>query len=138
MDELRQRKIIRTNNNPASDYGEWLVSKKMKLTLESSNKKGYDAYDKNNKYQIKSRRVTGKTKSRQLGVIRNLENKDFDSLIGLIFDNDFNIIEAYQIPHATIKKHGKYSQHQNGHIIQLHGGILEDKKVQNIFNKIKK
>jgi hypothetical protein len=136
MEELQQRKVIRTNNNPLSDYGEWLICKKLKLTIERSSKKGYDAYDKKNKYQIKCRRLTPEHKSKQLGVIRNLKDKDFDFLIGLIFDSDFNILEAYQVPHSIIKKYAVYSKHQNGHILQLHGDILEDTKVQNILKKI--
>jgi hypothetical protein len=136
INELKEREIIRTGNNPISDYGEWLVSKKLKLSLLPNSKKGYDAVNNRKvKYQIKCRRPTEKNKSKQLSVIRNLKDKSFDLLIGIIFDNAYNVVEAYQIPHDVIKKHATFSKHQNGHILHLKGKILEDKKVKDILTK---
>ena len=77
MEELRQRNIIRSSNNPVSDYAEKVVSEKMNLTLQKGSNKGYDAIDQKTglRFQIKTRRLTRHNKSRQLGVIRNLSQK---------------------------------------------------------------
>lgn len=82
MEELRQRKLIRSSNNPVSDYAEKIVCDKLKLSIQGKSSKGYDAIDEKSgiKYQIKARRVTSHNKSRQLGVIRNIDQKLFDYL----------------------------------------------------------
>lgn len=138
IEELINRRVLRTRNNPVADYTEWLVSSKLQFKLENNSKSGYDATDiKGIKYQIKGRRITPTNKSKQLGVIRKLESKKFDYLIGLVFDKDFSLIEGYKIPHQTIKKYAKFSKHQNGHILHLKGEILRDPKTENIINILK-
>jgi len=42
MDELKERGVIRTANNPVSDYAEWLFAKAMKLDLMPNSSAGYD------------------------------------------------------------------------------------------------
>ena len=133
MDALLEAGIVRTRNNPVGDYAEWVVKEELNLKLEKNSKSGYDATDKKGiRYQIKGRRVTSKNKSRQLGVIRDLNEKKFDFLVAVIFDEQFNVIEAYKIPHKIIKNHSKYSEHQHGHLVHLKGEILKDKLTQKI------
>jgi len=70
MEELKDRNVIRTFNNPVADYAEWLVAQKLGLKLETNSKTGYDAKDSNNvRFQIKCRRLLPSNKSRQLGVV---------------------------------------------------------------------
>jgi len=135
MEELRQRKLIRSSNNPVSDYAEKIVCEKLKLSIQRKSSKGYDAIDEKSgfKYQIKARRVTSHNKSRQLGVIRNLDQKLFDYLIAVIFDESFKPIEIWRIPREAIPKYARYSQHQNGYILILTGKILEDKTTTRLF-----
>ena len=57
--ELKAYKVIRTNN-VVGEYAEWLVSKRMNLTLAPPSEKGYDASSRDEsgreiRYQIKSR-----------------------------------------------------------------------------------
>jgi len=131
MEELRQRKLVRSSNNPVSDYAEKIVCEKLKLSLAGKSSKGYDAIDENTgiKYQIKARRLTSHNRSRQLGVIRNLDQNPFDYLIAVIFNESFEPIEIWQIPLETITKYARYSKHQNGHILVLTGNVLQDKTV---------
>ena len=135
MEKLRQRKLIRSSNNPVSDYAEKIVCEKLKLSIQRKSSKGYDAIDEKSgfKYQIKARRVTSHNKSRQLGVIRNLDQKLFDYLIAVIFDESFKPIEIWRIPREAIPKYARYSQHQNGYILILTGKILEDKTTTRLF-----
>jgi hypothetical protein len=135
MEELRQRKLIRSSNNPVSDYAEKIVCEKLQLSIQGKSNKGYDAIDEKSgiKYQIKARRVTSHNKSRQLGVIRNINQKLFDYLIAVIFDKSFKPIEIWRIPQETILKYARYSQHQKGHILVLSEKVLEDKTAARLF-----
>jgi len=138
MEELKDREIIRTSNNPVGDFAEYLVAQKMDLKLAVSSTAGYDAKDNEGvRYQIKCRRITKYPKRRQLGVMRNLDKKDFDYLIALIFDSNFIVLEAYQIPFDIIETYARYSEHQHGHILQLRGGILNDKQTKNLTSLFK-
>lgn len=134
MSELRVRKVIRTGNGPVADYAEYIIAELLGLELAGNSTASYDAHHPKTKlkYQIKSRRQTSYSKSRQLGVIRNLETADFDYLIAVIFDEQFKPIEIYQIRKPEIKKYGRFSEHQNGHILILRGKVLEDKNVKKL------
>lgn len=139
LDELFKGKITRTYNSPVGDYAEWLVSQKLGLILERNSKKGFDACDleTNTRYQIKSRweRGTPSPNSRELNVIRNYDQNQFDYLIVIIFDAQFAVKEAYSIPHDTIIKFAKYNSHQNGYVLVALGPVLLDSQVQRITEK---
>ena len=101
--ELRQRNIVRTLNNPLGDYAEWLVSNALGLKLANNSSSGYDAIDdEGNKFQIKAWRVTLNNPSKQLSAIRSLQAKDFDTLIAVIFNEHFDLLESFAIPHEVI------------------------------------
>ncbi|MDD3344827.1 MAG: hypothetical protein PHO34_00095 [Candidatus Omnitrophica bacterium] len=137
LDELKDRGVVKTRNNPVADYAEWLVAEKLGLSIQTSSNAGFDAIDaKGVRYQIKSRRLSDVTKSRQLGVIRNLKKKEFDFLIGVIFNSEFSVLEAYKIPHCLIAMYAPFSPHQNGNILQLNGEILTAKGVERIDKKL--
>jgi hypothetical protein len=91
--ELIERGVVRTQNNPLGDYTEWLVAKAFNLELAGNSKAGYDALDTDGtKIQIKGRRLTLKNFSRQLSAIRNYNEKDFDVLITILFNEVFDVI----------------------------------------------
>jgi len=130
MEELRRRGVIRSSNNPVADYAEYFVAHKFGLTLETGSNKGFDARDKKGlRYQIKSRRITTHNQSRQLGVIRNLDENLFDYLLAILFSIDFTTNTIFKIPHDLIKKYSRFSKLQNGHILILRGNILKDPRV---------
>ncbi|MBH0087285.1 hypothetical protein I6E84_13785 [Psychrobacter sp. SCQQ22] len=136
--ELKRREIVRTNNNPLGDYTEWLVANTMDLELTSNSKAGYDAVsNKGLKFQIKGRRVTPETPSRQLSAIRNYAEKDFDWLIAIIFDKDFNILNAYIMPHSVIGNYYPHRNHVNARVVVMSGAIIKDKKVVEITEKFR-
>lgn len=131
--ELIKREIVRTQNNPLGDYTEWLVSEALDLELEVNSKSGFDAVDKTGtRIQIKGRRITLKNKSRQLSAIRKYEEKDFDDLIAVIFDENFNVIEACLIPHEVVGEYATYRKHVNGHVLNLKGPILSDVRIKDL------
>lgn len=129
--ELIERGIVRTQNNPLGDYTEWLVAKALDLKLQANSKAGYDGINEDGvRFQIKSRRVTRKNSSRQLSAIRKYEEKDFDELAVVIYDENFNVIEALLIPHQVVGEYASYRVHVNAHILILKGPILSDPRVK--------
>lgn len=131
--ELKRRNVVRTKNNPLGDYTEWLVAKGLGLELAAKSAAGYDGIDSEGvKIQVKGRRVTPENKSRQLGAIRNLDDKDFDQLAAIIFNENYEILDALLIPHEVVAEYAKYRNHVNAHIMHLKGNILTDTRVKDI------
>lgn len=138
--ELRERNIVRTSNAPLGDYTEWLVAHHLNLNLEANSKAGFDATTKGDdktRIQIKGRRPTEANPSRQLSVIRKYDEKDFDELVAVIFNEDFTVKEAYRMPHEVIGRYAKYRPHPNGHVLILQGPVLEDDQVVDITAKFR-
>lgn len=134
LNELNTAGIVRTYNSPVGDYAEWLISSKLNLVLEKNSEKGYDAIDETTgiRYQVKSRWMHPGKNSRQLNVIRNYDDNQFDYLISVIFGNDFDVAEAYQIPHDVIKDYFPFNKHQNGIVVTLTQEFLQDARVKDI------
>ena len=131
--ELRIRGILRTMNNPVGDYAEWLVASALGLKLAKNSSAGHDAESEDGKkIQIKARRISPTNKSRQLGVIRNLDKGDFDELIAVIFSESYEVVEAVSIPHAAISEYSTHRSHVNGHVLSLRGKLLSDGRVRDI------
>lgn len=133
LDELRDRGVVRSRNNPIADYTEWLVARQLGFQLTGNSTRGYDAIGpQGTKYQIKGRRLSTPKSSRQLSVVRNLGGYEFHFLIAVLFDHHFRVIEAYKIPHGVIEEHARYSPHVNGHLLRLQGHILTLPEVEKI------
>jgi len=129
MEELRNRGLIRSSNNPVADYAEKVAVNYMGLYRVGKEERGYDAIDdRKRKYQIKGRRITKHNSSRQLGVIRNLEEKLFNYLIAVIFNEDFSVKEIWKVPYRFVKDNSQYSEHQNGHIFFAKPDLLSKSK----------
>lgn len=130
-DELKERKVVRTKNNPIGDYTEWLVAKALNLDLQANSKAGYDGIDKNGlRVQIKGRRVTASNKSCQLSAIRKYAEKDFDILVAVIYNESFEVVDALLIPHEVVGEYASYREYVNAHILSLKGPILKDPRVK--------
>ncbi|MDQ0629417.1 hypothetical protein QFZ44_001993 [Pantoea agglomerans] len=128
--ELERREVIRTRNNPVSEYTEWLISTQMGMTLAPASTKGYDAITSTGrKVQIKSRKNTIKSKSMLLGIIRNYELNQFDDLIAVIYHRNFSIRYALLIPHELVKTYGRFNQHQNGYTLNITNAVIRDAQV---------
>lgn len=135
-EELRKRNVVRTQNNPLGDYTEWLVSSRLNLKLAGSSKAGFDAIsDAGVKFQIKGRRITPGNPSRMLSAIRNYDEKDFDWLVAVIFDHDFNVLNAYLVPHEVIGEYYPHKDHVNGRVVVMSGPITRDGRVMEMADQ---
>ena len=86
QNELRSRDVIQSSNI-VGDLAETLVCSALRLDRLGKSAKSVDAVGPDGtRYQIKGRRVTPWSKSRQLGALRSLDEKPFDVLAGVLFD----------------------------------------------------
>lgn len=137
---LRRRDILRTSNNPTGDLAEYLFCTARKLDREKNSRLGFDAIGPDGKrYQIKARRCAPQDKSRQLSAIRNLDDADFNFLVGIIFSLDYTIQQAALIPYAVVKECVKLSpdSHTNSHRFLLRDDVWEKPGVEDITEELK-
>jgi hypothetical protein len=133
LEELRVRGIARTSNNPVADYTEWLVCSKLGLRQQANSTAGFDASaEDGTRFEIKSRRVTRHNSSVQLSAIRNLKARNFEYLIGVIYEADFSIRYAAKVPHELIADNSRFSRHSNAHFLNLTGSVLGLEEVEDI------
>jgi len=139
LEELRSRGIVRTSNNPVSDYTEWLVSTRLNLKLEGNSEKGFDAASDSDslKYEIKARRVTPTNKSRQLSAIRDLEGKHFNFLIAVVYDKNFEVILALKIPYAVVVAKSSFVKSTNSYKLEAKDGLKNEPGVEDIAHLLR-
>jgi len=131
--ELRSRGVVRSYNNPAADIAEWIGAQAFGLTLQAASAKGYDAVDDGGRrYQIKSRRITSENPSTQLGVVRDLAEKQFEYLLAIYFEEDFQVRAAYLVEHRAVVDHALFSKAQKGHILHAKSALLSDPRCHDV------
>ena len=107
--ELRRREVVRSANNPTGDYGELLFAKAFGWTLNNNSSADADALDAEGlRYQIKCRRLATPRGSRQLGFIRRLPDRPFDSLAAVLLNARFRVIRAAIIPYEVVEPRSSY------------------------------
>lgn len=130
---LRSHGVIRSFNSPVGDIAEWLVSKRLQLTLTTPSNRSYDAIDANGaRYQIKARWCPGTNRSKQLGAVRDLASDPFEFLVAVVFDGDFIVDYAAMIPLAVIKERSTYVTRTNSHRLSFPRSILHVAGVRDI------
>ncbi|RAK61727.1 hypothetical protein DJ021_07060 [Phenylobacterium hankyongense] len=131
MDELRARSVVRTGNSPVGDYAELLFAEAFGWSLEANSASGHDATDAGGlRYQIKGRRLSSLTASRQLGAIRRLHDHTFDYLAAVLFDARFKVLRAVVIPHDIVAARARRSDHTNSWTFLLDDRVWGDKGVR--------
>lgn len=127
MDELRERGVIRSGNNPVGDDAEWLVAERLGLGLVANSTAGYDAIGPDGtRYQIKARRLVDPTTSRRLSALRNLDQDRFDHLLVVLVGPTFEILELWRLPIDLVREHATYRRHVNAHVLHADGAVLRD------------
>jgi hypothetical protein len=130
--ELRKRQIVRSENI-TGDVAEYLFCRAFPSWTHSANSQAhYDAVDGDVYYQIKGRRPTKRNKSPELGAIRDMDGRHFTFLAGLIFKEDFTVERAALVPHAVVKKRGKYVARSNSHKFLLKDNVWEEPGVDDV------
>ena len=134
--ELRSRGICRTENLPTGDFAEFLFCQAFGWKLEGNSKRGFDATDERGKrYQIKGRRLTKHSQSRQLSAIR--EFNQFDFLAAVLFDETYGVKRAAIIPVATVKELVTFDKHTNSYKLMLADNVWALQNVRDVTLQVK-
>lgn len=138
LDELRRREIIRSSNNPLSDYAELLFCRAFGWSREGNSASGHDAMDRSGtRYQVKGRRLTQYKASRQISAIRNLDQTPFDSLAGVLVDRNFQIIRAALVPVAVVRARAVHVAHTNSWKFLLQDDIWKMPEVCDVTGELR-
>ena len=136
-DELRERGITRSSNNPTGDLAEYLFCKAFGWKQAGNSQANVDAIDQNGiRYQIKGRRATRHNKSRQLSAIRDMAGSHFDFLAGVLFNEDYTVLRAALIPHTVALAKATYVAHTNSHRFLLRDDIWNSPGVRDVTAKL--
>lgn len=138
LDDLAATEAIRSKNNPVADYAEWLVAKTFGFDLAAKSSKGHDAIDASGtRYEVKARRLTAGNGSRQLSAIRGLGDKHFDTLVGVLFDHDFNVFRAAMIPWTVIDELASHRNHTNSAVLILRDSVWDIPTVVDVTEQLR-
>ena len=137
LEELRDREVVRSSNNPVADYAEWLAARGLNLTLQGRSNAGFDALDgQNRRIEIKSRRVTRHNDSVQLGQLRRLQDRPFDLLLGIVFNADFSVAYAGLVPIEVVVERARFTEHTNAYVFHMEREVLADPRVEDVTRAI--
>lgn len=136
LEELRQRQILRSANNPTGDLAEYYFCTAFGWRQEANSAKAFDATgDDGTRYQIKGRRLHRRNRSRQLSAIRDLEG--FDTLAALLFDDDYRILRGALIPVSVVRAQAGYIAHTNSHKFLLRDAIWDEVGVEDVTERLR-
>ena len=103
MRQLRLLGVIRTNNNPIGDIAEAIVCDHYKGERASFSQKGWDVRTPAGELiQVKSRR---KTPDSNPTVLSPISGNEYDSLVVIIFNEDFQVAEGLKASRALVENH---------------------------------
>lgn len=103
MRQLRVLGVIRTNNNPIGDIAEAIVCDHYKGERASFSQKGWDVRTPGGELiQVKSRR---KTPDSNPTVLSPISGDEYDSLVVIIFNEDFQVAEGLKATRALVENH---------------------------------
>lgn len=137
-EELRQRGVVRSANNPVGDLAEYLFCRAFGWTQANNSARSADATCADGQlYQIKARRSTSHNGSRQLGALRGLPDGGFDYLAGVIFADDYTVMRAAIIPHATVLANATYHEWTKSWRFMLRDTVWEWPDVQDVTAELR-
>jgi hypothetical protein len=128
--ELRDRKVVRTFNNPIGDIAEELVALHYGGERGSFSQKTWDVRIGDELLQVKALRRTGMRTRRNLSPIRSDEG--YTAVIVVIFTEDLRVEEALRIPREVVNELFERRPHVNGRIIVVGRRLLEHPQVKTI------
>jgi hypothetical protein len=132
MGALRQRGIVRSNNNPIADMAERVIADYYGVDPEPPNNKSFDVRTPfGARVEVKALRRT-KASRRGLSPLRTL---DFDSVAIVIFALDMRLEEAVLVPLDAVRDHMRWSATWKSNRLSLTQKLLDDPRVERVSAK---
>ncbi|MBB5723516.1 dihydroxyacetone kinase DhaKLM complex PTS-EIIA-like component DhaM [Loktanella ponticola] len=137
-EELRERGVVRSANNPTGDLAEYLFCQAFGWTQAPNSERGFDATGSDGtRYQIKGRRIHRRNKSRQLSAMRDLSSGHFDVLAAVLFDDEFQIVRAALVPLRLVEGRATYIAHANSSKFMLRDDVWDEPDVEDVTKQIR-
>lgn len=137
-EELRERGVVRSANNPTGDLAEYLFCQAFGWTQAPNSERGFDATGSDGtRYQIKGRRIHRRNKSRQLSAMRDLSSGHFDVLAAVLFDDEFQIVRAALVPLRLVEGRATYIAHTNSSKFMLRDDVWDEPDVEDVTKQIR-
>jgi hypothetical protein len=130
MRVLRERGVIRTNNNPIGDIAEAIVHEHFGGERGSFVQAGWDVKTADGaRLQVKALRRTVTSKRRNLSPIRD---RDYDAVVVVIFREDFSVEEGLWISRALVERLFEHRPYVNGRIVAVTQALMTNPEVRHI------
>src|SRR5262245_48836154 len=108
MDEMRDRDMTRSANNPVADRAERVVADLYGVEPSGGNKAGYDLITKSGrKVQVKGLRMTTPNRS----TLSPVRSPDYHYLVAVRFERDFTLKDAWRFTRAAVEDLARWSKH---------------------------
>ena len=135
LQELKDRGVLRSENNPTGDLAEYLFCETYGWKRAPNSERGFDALGIDRKrYQIKGRRLAGSNPSRQLSAIRGLDG--FDILAAVLFNELYSVMRAALIPVDVVRRRATYVAHTNSHRFMLQDVVWDEPGVVDVTERL--
>ncbi|WP_252974240.1 hypothetical protein [Janibacter melonis] len=139
MAELRNRGVLRTNNNPVADYSEWLVWKAIgSKPLEPNSAKSYDLEtEEYGRVQVKARLVSSPVRRGQLqcSPFRST-GFDFAALV-LLSDIDYSVVSAVLLPLDAAAEQWSWNNYVRGWRLHMNDKTMRHDRAHDITDLLR-
>jgi hypothetical protein len=130
MRALRERDVIRTNNNPVGDIAEAIVADHYKGERGSFSQAGWDVKTKSGeRIQVKALRKTSDNNRSNLSPIRDAE---YDSVVVVLFNEDFQVTEGLRLARPLVEELFDHKDYVNGRVIRITKKLRADPRVERV------
>jgi hypothetical protein len=130
MRALRDRDVIRTNNNPVGDIAEAIVAEHFDGKRGSFSQAGWDVITpEGERLQVKSMRRTPTSKRRNLSPIRD---SAYDAVVVVILDENFQVTEGLKADREVVEELFCHRPYVNGRIITVTKALRSDTRVETL------
>jgi len=122
MRQLRDRGIIRTNNNPVGDIAEAIVAEHYAGQRAPFSQKNWDVLiATGERIEVKGiRQLKGGSRRSNVSPIRG---SDYDSMVIVLLDDDFKVTEGLRIPRAVVEELFAHNDHVNGVVVKVSAAL---------------
>lgn len=128
--ELRDRKVVRTFNNPIGDIAEALVALHYGGERGSFSQASWDVRTPEGELlQVKALRRTGAKTRRNLSPVRS---DGYDAVIVVIFTEDLRVEQAIRVPQPVVNELFAWRDHVAGRVITVTTKLFDQPKVSSI------
>jgi hypothetical protein len=130
MRALKDRGVIRTNNNPVGDIAEYIVAAHYGGERAGFSQAGWDVKTPDGELiQVKGMRRTSTNKRTNLSPIRDSQ---YDSVVVVIFDENFQVTEALKLTRAVVEELFAHKEYVNGRVISVTKKLKADTRIETV------